>query len=46
LAGTQKDVGASKDVTDEVKKAMWEIFVGLHQNLNKKSRLNMEEETI
>jgi len=46
LAGTQKDVGACKDVTDEVKKEMLEIVVGLQQNLNKKSRLNMEEETI
>jgi len=46
LIGTQKDVGACKDVTDEVKKEMWEIVVGLQQNLNKKSRLNMEEGTI
>ena len=39
-------IGACKDVTDEVKKEMWEIVVGLEQNLNKKSRLNTEEETI
>ena len=29
LAGTQKDVGACKDVTNEVKKEIWKIVVGL-----------------
>nr|KYP57982.1 hypothetical protein KK1_004270 [Cajanus cajan] len=46
LAGTQKVVGACKLVTDEVKKEMWEIVVGLQQNLIKKSSLNKEEESL
>jgi len=44
LAGTQKNVGACKDVPEEVKKEMREIVVGLQQKLNKKSSLNMDEE--
>jgi len=44
LVGTKNDVGACKDVIDEVKKEMWEIIVCLQQKLNKKSSLNMEEE--
>jgi len=32
LAGTQKDVVACKSVTDEVKREMFEVVVGLHKN--------------
>ena len=45
LGWYSKDVGACKDVTNEVKKEMWEIVVGLQQKLNKKSSFKIEEET-
>jgi len=45
LAGTQRNVGACKDVANKVKKEMWEIVVGFQQNLKKKLRINMKEET-
>ena len=43
LAGTQNDVGAYGAITDEVKKQMWDIVVGLQQNLIKKTRDVVEE---
>ena len=38
MAGTQKDVGACGAVSDELKKEMWDIVVGLQQNLIKKTK--------
>ena len=43
LVGTQKDVGAYGAIIDEVKKQMWDIIVGLQQNLIKKRRDAIEE---
>ena len=41
LAGTRKDVGACQVAPNEVKKEIWEIFVGLQ---HKKSSFNMDDE--
>ena len=38
LARTQKDVGACRAANDKVKKQMWDIVVGLQQNLIKKKK--------
>ena len=38
MDGTQKDVWAYRDISNEVKKEMWDIVVGLQQNLVKKTR--------
>ena len=42
-AGAQKDVGACRASTDEAEKEMWDIVVGLQQNLIKKTRDAVEE---
>jgi len=46
LAGTQKDVVSCKSVTDEVKREMFEIVVGLQQKLMKKTRLDTDDDVI
>jgi len=43
LANTRKDVGAWKDIPDEVKKEIWEIVVSLQKKKNKKASMDDEE---
>ncbi|KAG6536033.1 hypothetical protein ZIOFF_001071 [Zingiber officinale] len=38
LAGTQKDVGACKAVSDDVRKEMWKIVSSLQENLIKRAK--------
>ncbi|XP_042449877.1 uncharacterized protein LOC122034629 [Zingiber officinale] len=38
LAGTQKDVGACKAVSDDVRKEMWKIISSLQENLIKRAK--------
>jgi len=38
LAGTQEDVVACRSVTDEIKREMFEVVVGLQQKLMEKNK--------